>query len=187
MATNKLALEAFRVVGSTDRGSHATVRISRGGRDHAEAQAEGNGPMDALFRATDAALGIRGEVTGLRIYAFDSHGMVGKARITVNFEAESTGGEARTRMRSRQRLTPTCTQLPPTSPLRFQDPAQSKPLRDLAKEYPASGWSDAGRDAKDGRFYECDTICNAYPPIDMTMQATTYARIMARKDSHGGG
>jgi 2-isopropylmalate synthase len=92
MATNKLALLAFRVVGSTDRRSHATVRISRGGRDHAEAEAEGNGPMDALFRATDAALGIRGEVTGLRIYAFDSYGMVGKARITVNFEGRKYAG-----------------------------------------------------------------------------------------------
>ncbi len=92
IATNKLALVAFRVVGSTDRRSRATVRISQGGRDHAEAEAEGNGPMDALFRATDTALGIRGEVTGLRIYAFDSHGMVGKARITVNFEGRKFGG-----------------------------------------------------------------------------------------------
>jgi 2-isopropylmalate synthase len=68
------------------------VRISRGGRDHAEAEAEGNGPMDALFRATDAAVGVRGEVTGLRIYAFDDYGMVGKARITVNFEGRKYVG-----------------------------------------------------------------------------------------------
>jgi 2-isopropylmalate synthase len=92
MATNKLALVAFRVVRSTDRRSRATVSISRGGHDHAEAEAEGNGPMDALFRATDAALGICGEVTGLRIYAFDTYGMVGKARITVNFEGRKYGG-----------------------------------------------------------------------------------------------
>jgi 2-isopropylmalate synthase len=63
---DKLALVAFRVVVSTDRRSYVTVRISCGGRDHAEAEAEGNGPMDALFRATDAAVGVRGEVTGLR-------------------------------------------------------------------------------------------------------------------------
>jgi 2-isopropylmalate synthase len=92
MAKNKLALVAFRVVGSTNRRSHATVRISRGGRDHAEAEAEGNGPMDALFRAMDAAVGVRGEVTGLRIYAFDDYGMVGKARITVNFEGRKYVG-----------------------------------------------------------------------------------------------
>jgi 2-isopropylmalate synthase len=88
--TEKLALVAFRVVGSTDRRSHATVRISRGGRDHAEA--EGKGPLDALFRATDAAVGVQGEVTGLRIHAFDSYGMVGKARITVNFEDRKYAG-----------------------------------------------------------------------------------------------
>jgi 2-isopropylmalate synthase len=68
------------------------VRISRGGRDHAEAEAEGSGPMDALFRATDAAVGVRGEVTGLRIYAFDTYDMVGKARITVNFEGRKYAG-----------------------------------------------------------------------------------------------
>jgi hypothetical protein len=90
--TEKLALVAFRVVGSTDRRSHATVRISRGGRDHAQAEAEGNDPMDALFRATNAAVGVQGEVTGLRIHAFDSYGMVGKARITVKFEGRKYSG-----------------------------------------------------------------------------------------------
>jgi 2-isopropylmalate synthase len=90
--TDKLALVAYRVVGSTDRRSRATVRISRGGRDHAEAEVEGNGPIDALFRATDAAVGVRGEVTGFRIYAFDNYGMVGKARITVNFEGRKYAG-----------------------------------------------------------------------------------------------
>ncbi len=48
--------------------------------------------MDALFRATDAAIGVRGEVTGLRIYAFDDYDMVGKARITVNFEGRKYAG-----------------------------------------------------------------------------------------------
>jgi hypothetical protein len=48
--------------------------------------------MDALFRATDAAVGVRGEVTGLRIYAFDTYDMVGKARITVSFEGRKYGG-----------------------------------------------------------------------------------------------
>ena len=92
MATDKLALVAIRVVASTGRRSRATVRILRGGRDLAEAEAEGNGPMDALFRATDAAIGVRGEVTGLRIYAFDDNDMVGKARITVNFEGRKYAG-----------------------------------------------------------------------------------------------
>jgi len=92
MVTEKLALVAFQVVGSTDHRSRATVRISRGGRDHAEAEAEGNGPMDAHFRATDAAVGIRGEATALRNHAFDSYGMVGKARVTVYFEGRKYTG-----------------------------------------------------------------------------------------------
>lgn len=92
MTTEKLALVAFRVVASTGRRSRATVRISRGGRDHAEAEAEGDGSMNALFRAANAAIGVRGEVTGLRIYAFDDYDMVGKARITVNFEGRKYAG-----------------------------------------------------------------------------------------------
>jgi hypothetical protein len=50
--------------------------------------------MDALFRATDAAVGVRGEVPGLRIYAFDTYDMVGKARITVSFEGRKYGGRS---------------------------------------------------------------------------------------------
>lgn len=92
MTTDKLALVAFRVVSSTGCQSRATVRISRGGRGNAEAEAEGDGSMNALFRATDAAVGVRGEVTGLRIYAFDSYDMVGKARITVDFEGRKYAG-----------------------------------------------------------------------------------------------
>jgi hypothetical protein len=34
----------------------------------------------------------RAFVTGLRIYAFDNNGMVGKARITVGFEGRKYGG-----------------------------------------------------------------------------------------------
>ena len=92
MTTEGLALEAFRVVTSTGLRSRATVRISRGGRGHAEAEAEGDGSMDALFRATDAAIGVSGQVTGLRIHAFDDYDMIGKARITVNFEGRKYAG-----------------------------------------------------------------------------------------------
>jgi hypothetical protein len=109
-----------------------------------------------------SAYAVRSQACG--IYAFDTYGMVGKERITVNFEGRKYGGEARAWMRSRRQLTPTSAPLPPPSPLRFQEPAPSEPLRDLAKEYPACSWSNAGRDAKDGRFYECDTNCTPTHP-----------------------
>lgn len=145
---DKLALEAFQIVASTDRRSRATVRISRGGRDHIEAEAEGNGPMDALFRATDAAVGVRGEVTGLRIYAFDDYGMVGRARITVNFEGGITRDEDRVPMRSTHRLAPTCARSPITCRMSFRGSAWSEPLRTLVKEAPTSSWSNAGNDVE---------------------------------------
>ncbi len=92
MTMDKLALVAFRVVvfHRPSELRHGEDFVRR--RDNAEAEAEGNGPMGALFRATDAAVGVRGEVTGLRIYAFDNNGMVGKARITVGFEGRKYGG-----------------------------------------------------------------------------------------------
>src|SRR5215208_7139040 len=47
--TEKLALVAFQVIGSTDHRSRATVRISRGGRDHAEPEAEDDAPLVLLY------------------------------------------------------------------------------------------------------------------------------------------
>jgi LeuA-like protein with dimerisation domain len=136
MTTDKLALVAFRVVVSTDRRSYAAVTISWGGRDHAEAEAEGNGPMDALFRATDAAVGVRGRSRAFASTLSTTTVWSGRHESRLALRAESRGDEARVRMRSRRRLTPTCARSQPTSPTRFQDPARSKRLRQPAKEHP---------------------------------------------------
>lgn len=82
----------FRVVVSVGYRSRATVMISGNGRYYAEAEAEGDGSVDALLRATDSAVGVRGQVVGIRIHAFDDYGMVGKAQITVAFEGREYGG-----------------------------------------------------------------------------------------------
>lgn len=92
VTTNEWALVSFRVVASTERGSRATVRISRNSHDYTEAEAEGIGPMDAIFRAIDAALRVCGEVAGIRINAFPDYGLLGKARIRVNFEGREYSG-----------------------------------------------------------------------------------------------
>lgn len=92
MTKGELALVAFRVLGETDRQSRAMVRISWDSHGHLDAEAEGDGSMDAVFRATDAAVGVRGEVTALRIHAFGDYDMVGKARITVKIEGREYGG-----------------------------------------------------------------------------------------------
>ncbi|MBA3611153.1 MAG: hypothetical protein H0W54_07040 [Rubrobacter sp.] len=145
MTTEKLALVAFRVVASTGRRSRATVRISRGGRDHAEAEAEGDGSMNALFRAANAAIG-----SGVRSRAFASTLSTittwsGRHESQLTSRTESTRGGARARMRSRRRPTPTCTRSPHICPIRFQEPAWSEPLRNLANGSSTPGWRTPAR------------------------------------------
>jgi 2-isopropylmalate synthase len=92
MVTGTPTLVAFRVVAASDRRSRAAVRISQGPCGYVDAEAEGEGSMDAIFRAAEAALGVRGKVTALRIYAFADCGAVGKARIRVDFAGREYAG-----------------------------------------------------------------------------------------------
>ena len=101
----KLALVTFRVVASTGRRSCATVRISRGSRDHVEAEAEGNGPMDAVFAST---------LSTTTVWS-------GRHESQLTLRVESTGDEAPARTRSRRRHTPTCARSQPTYLMRFQE------------------------------------------------------------------
>jgi 2-isopropylmalate synthase len=87
----KLTLATFRVV-TNDLQSRATVTILRESGSLVEAEAEGDGSMEAIFRAIDAALGVRGKLSGLRIHAFADFGTVGKARVRVHFGGQEYAG-----------------------------------------------------------------------------------------------
>jgi 2-isopropylmalate synthase len=89
--TPKLTLVAFRAV-TTGRRSWAEVTILREDGGHVEAEAEGDGSVDAIFRAVDAALAVRGKFTGLRIHAFADYGTVGKASVRVDFGGREYAG-----------------------------------------------------------------------------------------------
>ena len=87
----KLTIATLRVV-TNDLQDRATVTILRESGGLVEAEAEGDGSMEAIFRAIDAALGVRGKLTGLRIHAFADFGTVGKARVRVKFGGREYAG-----------------------------------------------------------------------------------------------
>jgi hypothetical protein len=88
---DKPALESFRVV-ATSICSRAAVTIVWEGGASVDVEAEGDTSVEALFRAFDSAIGVRGSITGLRMHAFTDHGLAGKARVRVDFAGREYSG-----------------------------------------------------------------------------------------------
>ena len=89
----KFVLDSFRVVAATGRQSRAAVTISHAEQGMFEAEAEGEGPVDAVFRAIDAATNIKGRLTDFRIDAVTGgKDALGEVRVSVEFEDQEYGG-----------------------------------------------------------------------------------------------
>jgi 2-isopropylmalate synthase len=89
----KFVLDSFRVVAATGRQSRAAVTISHAEQGTFEAEAEGEGPVDAVFRAVDAATNIKGRLTDFRIDAVTGgKDALGEVRVSVEFEGQEYGG-----------------------------------------------------------------------------------------------
>jgi 2-isopropylmalate synthase len=89
----KFVLESFRVVAATGRQSRAAVTISHADQGTFEAEAEGEGPVDAVFRAIDAATSIKGRLTDFRIDAVTGgKDALGEVRVSVEFEGQEYAG-----------------------------------------------------------------------------------------------
>ena len=89
----KFVLGSFRVVAATGRQSRAAVTISHAEHGTFEAEAEGEGPVDAVFRAIDAATNIKGRLTDFRIDAVTGgKDALGEVRVSVDFEGQEYGG-----------------------------------------------------------------------------------------------
>jgi 2-isopropylmalate synthase len=89
----KFVLDSFRVVAATGRQSRAAVTISHAEHGTFEAEAEGEGPVDAVFRAVDAATNIKGRLTDFRIDAVTGgKDALGEVRVSVEFEGQEYGG-----------------------------------------------------------------------------------------------
>jgi 2-isopropylmalate synthase len=80
-------------VAATGRQSRAAVTISHAEQGTFEAEAEGEGPVDAVFRAVDAATNIKGRLTDFRIDAVTGgKDALGEVRVSVEFEGQEYGG-----------------------------------------------------------------------------------------------
>ncbi|MBA2442708.1 MAG: 2-isopropylmalate synthase [Rubrobacter sp.] len=89
----KFVLGSFRVVAATGRQSRAAVTISHAERGTFEAEAEGEGPVDSVFRAIDAATSIKGRLTDFRTDAVTGgKDALGEVRVTVEFEDREYSG-----------------------------------------------------------------------------------------------
>jgi len=89
----KFVLDSFRVVAATGRQSRAAVTISHAEHGTFEAEAEGEGPVDAVFRAIDAATNIKGRLTDFRIDAVTGgKDALGEVRVSVEFEGQEYAG-----------------------------------------------------------------------------------------------
>jgi 2-isopropylmalate synthase len=89
----KFVLDSFRVVAATGRQSRAAVTISHAEHGTFEAEAEGEGPVDAVFRAIDAATNIKGRLTDFRIDAVTGgKDALGEVRVSVEFEGHEYAG-----------------------------------------------------------------------------------------------
>ncbi len=89
----KFVMDTFRVVAATGRQSRAAVTISHAEQGIFEAEAEGEGPVDAVFRAIDAATNIKGRLTDFRIDAVTGgKDALGEVRVSVEFEGNEYAG-----------------------------------------------------------------------------------------------
>jgi len=89
----KFVMDTFRVVAATGRQSRAAVTISHAEQGIFEAEAEGEGPVDAVFRAIDAATSIKGRLTDFRIDAVTGgKDALGEVRVSVEFEGNEYAG-----------------------------------------------------------------------------------------------
>lgn len=85
-------LQFFRVVTVSGGLSRAAVTLAWSEEQNIDAEAEGKDSSAALFRALDTALGLHGEVKGLRVHAFEDCGQENTARVRVDFGKRECAG-----------------------------------------------------------------------------------------------
>ena len=102
-------LEWFDVEASSRRPPHATVAVRTPDGDDVEGSFTGDGPVDAIFRAINAATGIDARLREFRVGAVPA-GRTRSARssVVLEFAGRRRPGRASRPTSSRRRRSPTC-------------------------------------------------------------------------------
>jgi 2-isopropylmalate synthase len=88
------ALLWFDVEASTRRPPHATVAVRTPEGEELEGSFTGDGPVDAIFRAVNAATGIDARLREFRVEAVTGgEDALGEVSVVVEYQGQSTGGQ----------------------------------------------------------------------------------------------
>jgi 2-isopropylmalate synthase len=87
-------LQWFDVEASTRRPPHATVAVRTPEGEEVEGSFTGDGPVDAIFRAVNAATGIDARLREFRVEAVTGgEDALGEVSVVVEYQGQSAGGQ----------------------------------------------------------------------------------------------
>src|SRR3954466_5177139 len=87
-------LEWFDVEASTRRPPHATVAVRTPDGDVVQGSFTGDGPVDAIFRAINAATGLDARLREFRVEAVTGgEDALGEVSVVVEYQGQSAGGQ----------------------------------------------------------------------------------------------
>jgi 2-isopropylmalate synthase len=87
-------LEWFDVEASTRRPPHATVAVRTPDGDEVEGSFTGDGPVDAIFRAVNAATGIDARLREFRVEAVTGgEDALGEVSVVIEYQGQSAAGQ----------------------------------------------------------------------------------------------
>jgi 2-isopropylmalate synthase len=88
------ALEWFDVEASTRRPPHATVSVRTPEGESLQGSFTGDGPIDAIFRAINAAAGIDARLREFRVEAVTGgEDALGEVSVVIEYQGQSAGGQ----------------------------------------------------------------------------------------------
>jgi 2-isopropylmalate synthase len=88
------ALESFEVEAGSDRPPHAKVVVMQPHGETVEAEFSGDGPIDSVFQAINAATGLDAQLRSFRVDAVTGgQDALGETSVVLEFEGQSASGQ----------------------------------------------------------------------------------------------
>jgi 2-isopropylmalate synthase len=87
-------LEAFEVEAGSGRAPHAKVAVTRPDGTTAEGEFSGDGPVDSVFQAINAATGLDAQLRAFRVDAVTGgQDALGETSVVLEYEGQSASGQ----------------------------------------------------------------------------------------------